>query len=139
MHMVFKYCLNVDTVHATNKQHCNLILIPLSNFNNYVIHVYQTVSTFKQYLNTICIFIFFRMPFYLHSSNFRSRVIPFLEMVQKDISTWINKPMQFKTVESYLDIISILNVYGDQHTITLPVNIAKGENTGKLRKIAKTK
>ena len=65
------------------------------------------------------------MPFYLQSSNFRSRVIPFLEMVQKDISTWINKPMQFKTMESYLDIISILNVYGDQHTITLPVNIAK--------------
>ena len=112
-------------MHATNKQHCNLILIPLSNFNNYVINVYQTVSTFKQYLTTICIFISFRMPFYLQSSNFRSRVIPFLEMVQKDISTWINKPMQFKTMESYLDIISILNVYGDQHTITLPINIAK--------------
>merc|ERR1712081_157354 len=40
-------------------------------------------------------------------------------------SAWINKPMQFKTMKSYLDIISILNVYEDQHTITLPVNIAK--------------
>ena len=68
---------------------------------------------------------FFRMPFYLQSSKFRSRVIPFLERVQKDISTWLNSPIQFKIVESYLDIISILDVYGDQNTITLPLNIAK--------------
>merc|ERR1711954_151407 len=46
-------------------------------------------------------------------------------MVQKDISTWISKPLQFNTVECYLDIINILYVYGDKHTITLPINIAK--------------
>ena len=65
------------------------------------------------------------MSFYLQSTDFCSRVIPFIEMVQKDISTWINKPLQFNTMECYLDIISILYVYGDKHTITLPINIAK--------------
>ena len=65
------------------------------------------------------------MSFYLQSTDFCSRVIPFIEMVQKDISTWISKPLQFNTVECYLDIISILYVYGDKHTITLPINIAK--------------
>ena len=65
------------------------------------------------------------MPFYLQSSKFRSRVIPFLERVEKDISIWLNSPIQFKIVASYLDIISILDVTGDQNTITLPLNIAK--------------
>ena len=65
------------------------------------------------------------MPFYLQSSKFRSRVIPFLERVEKDISIWLNSPIQFKIVAYYLDIISILDVTGDQNTITLPLNIAK--------------
>ena len=46
-------------------------------------------------------------------------------MVQKEISSWINKPLQFHTIDCYLDIINILNVYRDKYTITLPINIAK--------------
>ena len=115
-------------MHATNKQHCNLTLIPLNNFNNYVIHFFLRLSNIfyiKQYLTTIYIFISFRMSFYLQCTDFCSRVKPFIEMVQKEISTWINKPLQFNTMDCYLEIINIFYVYGDKHTITLPINIAK--------------
>ena len=65
------------------------------------------------------------MPFYLQCTDFRSRAKPFIEMVQKEISSWINKPLPFHTVDRYLDIINVLNVYGDKYTITLPINIAQ--------------
>ena len=65
------------------------------------------------------------MSFYLQCTDFRSRTQPFINMVQKEISPWINKPLQFHTVDHYLDKINILNVYGDKYTITLPINNAK--------------
>ena len=65
------------------------------------------------------------MSFYLQCTDFRSRTQPFINMVQKEISSWINKPLQFYTLDRYLDIINILHVYGDKYTITLPINIAQ--------------
>ena len=65
------------------------------------------------------------MSFYLQCTDCCSRAQPFIEMVQKEISSWINKPLQFHTMDRYLDIINMLDVYGDKYTITLPINIAQ--------------
>ena len=119
-------------MHAISKQHCNRILTPLSKIkklcDTLLSNKHLTNTSNFTHLNNTYIqyaYSFFRMPFYLQSSKFRSRVIPFLEKVEKDISIWLNSPLQFKIVASYLDIIGILDVTGDQNTITLPLNIAK--------------
>ena len=65
------------------------------------------------------------MQFYLQCTDFCSRAKPFIEMVQKEISSWINKPLPFHKTDRYLDIINVLNVYGDKYTITFPINIAQ--------------
>ena len=67
----------------------------------------------------------FRIQFYLQCTDFGSKAQPFIKMGKKEISSWINKPLPFHKTDRYLDIINVLNVYGDKYTITLPLNIAQ--------------
>ena len=60
------------------------------------------------------------MQFYLQCTDFCSRAKQFIDMVQKEISSWINKPIPFHKADHYLDIINIMNVYDDPYTITIP-------------------
>ena len=46
-------------------------------------------------------------------------------MVQKEISAWVNKSIWFNKANQYLDIINIMNVYDNQYTITIPLNITQ--------------
>ena len=67
----------------------------------------------------------FRMQFFLQCKDFQYQAKQFVDMVQKQIFAWENKSIPFYKANQYLDIINIMNVYDNQYTITIPLNITQ--------------
>ena len=65
------------------------------------------------------------MQFFLKCKAFQYCTKQFVDMVQKEIFAWENKSIPFYKANQYLDIINIMNVYDNQYTITIPLNITQ--------------